>query len=236
MELPMTFADFAITEARFRKHFRQVPRDAWNDKMLPLAEFLTLSEDDRVDKFPYIWAIDRQQSLNRVMVDSTIVDSCEERRDFWILLKDLAASPTDKSTSTAEIEQKVRVEVVNKIAQGLMKMASNGNASESLTLLTSESIPSEPAPSANGNAGPAMAPWLETQECSSCNECIKINSKIFAYNEDNKAFIKDAEAGPFEDIVKAAEKCTARVIHPGLPKDTEMKDYDKWVKRAEKFN
>ena len=236
MELPMTFADFAITEARFRKHFRQVPRDAWNDKMLPLAEFLTLSEDDRVDKFPYIWAIDRQQSLNRVMVDSTIVDSCEERRDFWILLKDLAASPTDKSTSTAEIEQKVRVEVVNKIAQGLMKMASNGNASESLTLLTSESIPSEPAPSANGNAGPAMAPWLETQECSSCNECIKINSKIFAYNEDNKAFIKDAEAGPFEDIVKAAEKCTARVIHPGLPKDTGMKDFDKWVKRAEKFN
>ena len=31
MELPMTFADFAITEVRFRKHFRMAPPDTWND-------------------------------------------------------------------------------------------------------------------------------------------------------------------------------------------------------------
>ncbi|HMP31329.1 MAG TPA: hypothetical protein PKD85_17115, partial [Saprospiraceae bacterium] len=34
MEVAMTFADFAITEGRFRKHFRKVPRDAWNDNMV----------------------------------------------------------------------------------------------------------------------------------------------------------------------------------------------------------
>ena len=38
MELPLTFADFAITEGRFRKQFRTVPRDAWNDNMIPLLE------------------------------------------------------------------------------------------------------------------------------------------------------------------------------------------------------
>jgi len=36
--------------------------------------------------------------------------------------------------------------------------------------------------------------------------------------------------------VKAAEKCTAQVIHPGLPKDKSEKDIDKWIKRAEKYN
>jgi hypothetical protein len=34
MAVPMTFADFAITEGRFRKHFRKVPRDAWNENMI----------------------------------------------------------------------------------------------------------------------------------------------------------------------------------------------------------
>ena len=236
MELPMTFADFAITEARFRKHFRQVPRDAWNENMVPLAEFLELSKDDRSGKYPYIWAINRQQALNRVLVDSTIVDSCEERRDFWILLRDMAGNTEEHAASTADIEQKVRTEVVTKIAQGLMQMASNGNAVEPLLQLSGNGNGHEAAPAATVTASQSMGPWLETQDCSSCNECIKINSKIFAYNEDNKAYIKDPDGGPFEDIVKAAEKCTARVIHPGLPKDAGMKDHDKWVKRAEKFN
>jgi len=38
LELPLTFADFAITEGRFRKQFRMVPRDAWNENMTPLVE------------------------------------------------------------------------------------------------------------------------------------------------------------------------------------------------------
>jgi pyruvate-ferredoxin/flavodoxin oxidoreductase len=31
MELPLTFADFAMTEARFRKHFRMAAPDTWNE-------------------------------------------------------------------------------------------------------------------------------------------------------------------------------------------------------------
>jgi pyruvate-ferredoxin/flavodoxin oxidoreductase len=81
-----------------------------------------------------------------------------------------------------------------------------------------------------------MAPWLETEECTSCDECTQLNPKIFAYNDDKKAYIKDPNGGPYQDIVKAAEKCTARVIHPGLPSDRSEKDIDKWIKRGEKFN
>ena len=81
-----------------------------------------------------------------------------------------------------------------------------------------------------------MAPWLDTEECTACDECININPKIFEYNGDKKAFIKDPNAGPYTDLVKAAEKCTAQVIHPGLPADRSAKDVDKWIKRGEKFN
>ena len=81
-----------------------------------------------------------------------------------------------------------------------------------------------------------MSPWLESDECTSCDECININSKIFAYDKDKKAYIKDPKGGPYQDIVMAAEKCTAQVIHPGMPNDKSIKDADKWIKRAEKYN
>ncbi|PWJ44647.1 2-oxoacid:acceptor oxidoreductase family protein [Sediminitomix flava] len=235
MEVAMTFADFAITEARFRKHFRKAPRDTWNEDMVLLVDFLNLSEEEREGKFPFIWAVDKKQHLSRVMVAKPIVDSCEERRDFWIMLKDLAGVSKEE-VNEAQIEDKVRKEVVGKIAQGLMKLA--GDEGSSIVDLTN----TEAAPSTESNETPAekggcyVAPSLETDECTSCDECIKVNSKIFAYNSDNKAYIKDPKGGPYEALVKAAEKCTAGVIHPGMPEDQSTDIVQKWLKRAEKYN
>ena len=62
------------------------------------------------------------------------------------------------------------------------------------------------------------------------------NEVRFEYNADKKAVIKNPDGGPYRDLVKAAEKCTAEVIHPGLPRDRSEKDIDKWIKRGEKFN
>lgn len=251
MEVPMTFADFAITEARFRKHFRKAPRDVWNDQMVLLSDFLEMTADDRTDKFPYIWAVDKKQQLSRVLVAQPIVESCEERRDFWIMLRDLAKE--DKpAENQKDIEAKVKSEVINKLAQKLMKLAgsesgagkeiavsANGATDVSKQVQETESNPEfvpEPPAEEKVSSTDAMTPWLETEDCSSCDECININPQIFAYNEDKKAYIKDPNAGPYSDLVRAAEKCTTQVIHPGLPADVGGKDMDKWIKRGEKYN
>jgi pyruvate-ferredoxin/flavodoxin oxidoreductase len=234
MEVAMTFADFAITEARFRKHFRKVPRDAWNDNMVPLADFLEMDADDRDGKFPYIWAVDPKQRLSRVLVAEKIVESCEERRDFWIMLRGLAGIRPEEP-KPEDIAQKIRAEVVGKIAQGLMQLA-GGDGSGLADLASNGTAPASAQTSDNKSAGDFLAPWLETSECTSCDECIKLNGSIFAYNADKKAYIKDPKGGPYSDLVKAAEKCTARVIHPGLPADRSEKDVDKWIKRGEKYN
>ena len=233
MELPMTFADFALTEARFRKHFRKVPRDAWNENMVPLAEFLDMSEDDREGKFPYIWAVDKKQHLSRVLVAKKIVESCEERRDFWMMLRDLSGWKPEE-TKQEDIEQKIRAEVVGKIAQGLMQLA-GGNGGGLLELATAPTATATATAAAPSN-GEYLAPWLETENCTACDECTKLNPNIFAYNANKKAYIKNPDGGPYSDLVKAAEKCTAGVIHPGLPKDRSEKDVEKWIKRGEKFN
>lgn len=242
MDLPMTFADFALTEARFRKHFRKVPRDAWNENMVPLADFLELETSDREGKFPFIWAVDRKQQLSRVLVAKRIVESCEERRDFWMMLRALAGYKPE-TIKQSDIEQKIRAEVVGKIAQGLMKLAGgDGNGLIELAMqapaataaVTGEDLTS--VATARPTGSDYMAPWLETEKCSACDECINLNPKIFAYNKDKKAYIMNPAGGPYSDLVKAAERCTASVIHPGLPKDRSEKDIDKWIKRGEKYN
>ncbi len=237
MEVAMTFADFAITEARFRKHFRKAPRDTWNENMIVLSEFLEMDLDAREGKFPFIWALDKKDYLSRVLVSKTMVESCEERRDFWIMLKAIAGVTSEKASPIEDVESKVRAEVIGRIARGLMKMAGDDGAG--ILDLAMET----PKFSSNGEAKPAaaassdyMAPWLETEHCTSCDECTKLNSKIFAYNNDKKAYIRNPEGGPYTDLVKAAEKCTAGVIHPGLPADKNIPDSEKWIKRAEKFN
>jgi pyruvate-ferredoxin/flavodoxin oxidoreductase len=236
MKVPMTFADFALTEARFRKHFRKVPRSAWNDNMVPLADFLELPESSREGKYPYIWATDREQKLNRVLVAKTIVESCEERRDFWIMLRDLAGVQTEKPKEE-NLEEKIRNEVVGNIAQGLMKLAGgNGDGLAVLARAKPSTAQNKTRPEKEAAAGDYLEPWLDTEDCTACDECIRINPNIFAYNENNKAYIKNPKAGPYQDLVKAAEKCTAGVIHPGLPADRSGKDIEKWISRGEKFN
>ena len=233
MDLPVTFADFAVTEGRFRKQFRQAPRDTWNDNMIPLHEFLQQHEQDREGLYPYIWGVDSKNRLMRVMVSETLVRSCEDRRNYWRQLKSLAG--LDKRVDADEIARQARAEMAQKLTAGLLAMVSGEGGSSSEVVLpavstaqdTDQSIPTTPEQD--------NSVWIDTPECTSCGECMQINPKIFAYNNDKKAIIIDPHGGPFKDIVRAAEKCTVECIHPGSPFNPNEKDLDKLIKRAEKY-
>lgn len=234
MEMDMTFADFAVTETRFRKHFRKAPPDTWNENMVPLAEFLEMAEDEREDLYPYIWVVDKKQQLSRLLVSKAIVESCGDRKDFWIMLKALAG--VDKvEPSKEDMENEIRSDIIQKLATGLLELAGDGGGQISIPAAATQTTPQAAVAEAPGVDG-YVAPWLDTEKCTACDECVVLNPKIFAYNDNKKAYIKDPNGGPYRDIVKAAEKCTAQVIHPGLPKDRSEKDIDKWIKRGEKFN
>jgi pyruvate-ferredoxin/flavodoxin oxidoreductase len=84
--------------------------------------------------------------------------------------------------------------------------------------------------------GLAMEPYIESARCTTCDECTKLNNKLFAYNDKKQAYIKNAKAGTFKHLVQAAEKCPVRIIHPGTPLNPRERDLEKWVKRAEPFN
>ncbi len=79
-------------------------------------------------------------------------------------------------------------------------------------------------------------PYIDTPLCTSCNDCCNLNDQMFAYDENKQAYIKDAKAGTFKDLVTAAEKCPVKIIHPGKPLNPDEPGLDELIKEAEKYN
>ena len=79
-------------------------------------------------------------------------------------------------------------------------------------------------------------PYIDTIRCTSCDDCLKINTEMFVYNDDQQAYISDPKLGTFKQLVVGAEACPAECIHPGDPLDPKEKGLDKLIKRAEPFN
>jgi pyruvate-ferredoxin/flavodoxin oxidoreductase len=225
MELPMTFADFAATEGRFGKQFKKAPPETWNDDMMPLADFLALSKDDREGKFPYIWGVDRKNRLIRLLVTEELARSSEERMHYWRQLKDISGV-SRPAADAAGVAEQVRAELIARIT------ASLGVSGSDLAAPTAVAAAGAPAANADG-----FEPcWIETPECTACDECINIAPKAFAYNDQKLAVVINPKGAKFADIVKAAEKCTAGCIHPGTPWNPAETGLEKLMARAAKFN
>ncbi|MEK6689310.1 MAG: ferredoxin, partial [Gemmatimonadota bacterium] len=98
------------------------------------------------------------------------------------------------------------------------------------------------APDHSGAVGAAdggaleLEPYIDTARCTSCDECININRKLFEYNSKKQAVIKDPKAGTFKELVLAAERCPVGIIHPGTPLNPKEKGLEKLIARAAPFN
>ncbi len=239
LTVPLTFADFALTEGRFRKHFRKAPPETWNDDMIPLHELLDLDGEDREGRFPYLWGVDAKNRLMRVLVAPELVRSTEERRDFWHQLRALAGEY--KTVDLEQVRNEAKAEMAQKLTSSLLALAGSGD----IAALAGAGVSADAAPgNGKGNGAGAAAGnlpwdyepvWIETPECTACDECTTIAPEVFKYNGEKKAEVVNARGGSFKDIVKAAEKCTAGCLHPGTPWRADEKDAEKWMTRAAKY-
>jgi ferredoxin len=97
-------------------------------------------------------------------------------------------------------------------------------------------VASEPEPEPEPEPDePASEAWIDSVLCTSCNDCVNLNGQLFAYDANKQAFIKDASAGTFEELVRAAEACPARCIHPGEPLNPQEPNLAELVARAARF-
>jgi len=94
-------------------------------------------------------------------------------------------------------------------------------------------VPAAPEPE---KAAPASdAAYIETPRCTTCEECVKINSRMFVYDANKQAYIADPKAGSYRELVEAAEACQVSIIHPGKPLDPTEPGLAELVERAKPF-
>ncbi len=274
--LPVTTADWAATEVRFRRHFTPLPADAPAEDLVPFHEYVAAAPADREGKRAYIHVLGPDRRLGRLAVADEIARLADDRLAVWGLLKEMAgrgavapdgAAELERLTAEyerriAELKARYPALVARRLAEGLIK-AGNGGGTIADLLLQVERTPGlapvrAPAPVAAASVvvGPAVAaaaaaatapavagdealtlePYIDSARCTACNECTNINRKLFAYNDEKQAYVKDPRAGTFKELVMAAERCPVRIIHPGTPLNPKEKDLAKWVERAAPFN
>jgi len=161
-----------------------------------------------------------------------------------------------RAEHAAEIE-KVRLEEADKVMENLTNALLQLDLSSAAGMFGTPAVrPVAPGPKGTDkpmgqeetgtSAAPAKAeepeevlnsePYIDTPLCTSCNECININGALFKYNGDKMAYIADAKAGTFEELVRAAEQCPVSIIHPGAPMNNKEPGLDELIERAKPYN
>ena len=129
---------------------------------------------------------------------------------------------------------------------GVGSRRSSRNSTRSQQAAAARAAPRQPAaeraaaargrPAAEAPPAPSSdEAWIETARCPSCNECQIINDRMFGYNDNKQAYIKDINAGTYRQLVEAAEACQVAIIHPGKPRNPNEPGLEELMERAKPF-
>jgi hypothetical protein len=222
-QLAFTLMDFAACDARYAQHFAAVPRAGRGVNLMPAAECVQRDSKAVPDQLPGLLMVDDANWVHQVIVDDRLLREARRAAEAWRSLQELGGIRNSHAERALAREREKGEEARAAVAPA-----------------------PTPAPEAAASAAPAAEPaapperssdepYIETPRCSSCDECIQINGKMFAYDANKQARIVDAGAGTYRQLVEAAESCQVAIIHPGKPKNPGEPGLDELLKRAEAF-
>ncbi len=193
METPLTPADFALTEGRFKKQFRPLAADAVG---VPVHEYIDLSAADQQGKTPFVWSTDDDKKLIKLEVAPTVIHLVHNRRKYWRTLQYLSGLDVAKLDAEhhAELEAlqrqykeslEARESSINSIARAMSELAASSNAPASggfaaaLTPATgAAATAAAPAAAANGSALVTLADE-DIAKCNNCKTCYQDMPELF---------------------------------------------------------
>jgi ferredoxin len=221
-DIAFTFVDFAALDDRYADRFARVPRSAWRDEMVPVCEFLELEDRLAADKVPYILMVDDNNALHRVIVEVRLIQAARRCREMWHNLRELGGINNSRAIEAAAADSEIQDSPAK---QDTAASDDRGTDADSGERADEEFT-----------APPSGEPYIETLRCTTCEECIEINKRMFAYDDNKQAFIADLKAGTYRQMVEAAESCQVAIIHPGQPVNSQEPNLKELILRAELFN
>lgn len=205
--LSFTFVDFAACDARYAHHFARVPAEYWNGSMSSAAEWLGEGSQAAREKVPFIYAVDDEDRLHKLIVDEKLVGAARRCGEAWRWLQEIEARKRPAAAAPPPVP---------------------------IPESTPPSTSAAPADTVQEERR-SDDPYIESARCTSCNECTQINNVMFAYDANQQAHIADPDAGTYAQLVEAAESCQVAIIHPGKPRNPAEPGLDELLKRAEPF-
>jgi len=233
-EMAFSVIDFIATDDRYADHFAVVPRADWHEGMAPAAQCLDPANGDNEQKVPYILMVDSIDVLHRVIVDDSLLRAARRFLQKWRSMQELDGIRNSHAES-ALAEARKHWEMEKYLEIKALK-ASGGLASAGSSEADAATAKAKAAAAAKARGEAVKDAYIETERCSTCNECTNKNPLVFKYNENKQAYIVDAKKGTYKDLVEAAEKCQVAIIHPGQPWNPEEPDLEDLKKRAAPFN
>ena len=238
-QVAFTIVDFAACDRRYARHFARVPRMAWNGNMIPVDEWLARNPKEIGERVPYVLMVDENDVLQKLVVDAKLMQAARRCREMWHRLQELGGIHNSHAQRLLARE-KAAWEAQKQREIDSLRAEAGAAAKASPEAATTGAAPAPAAGEAPVDAPvekrSSDEPWIETSRCPSCNECQNINDRMFAYNENKQAYIKDPDAGTFRQLVEAAEVCQVAIIHPGKPRNPNEPGLEELMKRAEAFN
>jgi hypothetical protein len=236
-----TLADFIAADPRFASRFAPIAdsdaRADQDNELVAVDEYLRMSDRERARAVPCVMLIDGGSRLRRAVVDDRLVEAAARCQTAWRSLQELGGIGNSHARIALAEAQRRWDEEKSRLPAQSSSQSSSQSSVQAAAVAPAAAAPAA-APTAAGEAATAPAsddPWIETIRCTSCNECKEINDRMFAYDEDNRAYIADPDAGTYRELVQAAETCQVAIIHPGKPRNPDEPGLEELIKRAEPF-
>ena len=172
------------------------------------------------------------------MVDEKLVEAAQRCLDAWHSLQEWGGIGNSHARAALKEAQRAwEAEKTRLLAQADARTAAPAPAAAPVaTAAPAAAVPAPAAPPEAAEPAPSSDdPWIETARCTTCNECTQLNDRMFGYNENKQAYIRDPDAGTYRELVQAAETCQVAIIHPGKPRNPNEPGLEELLKRAEPF-
>lgn len=221
----VTPADLALCDPRWSVDVAPLPPGARVGAPVPVAAWLAGERDAAGGGWPSVEALDAEGRLHRLRVGERLLRAVRRRAAAWQRLRALSQRPTAERAPSAETAMQPAMDPA---AEATLATEQPG-AVEVAAAVASD------APDAATLAATSDAPYIETPRCTTCNECVNLNGRMFAYDANRQAYIADPDAGTYRELVEAAESCQVAIIHPGAPRNPDEPGLAELIERAATF-
>lgn len=224
-----TLADFMAMDNRFHEHFAVIPAADWSDSMITVPEAQQRAASSVPDHVPAITLVNGDGRLQKAIVDDRTLLEVRRCLNMWHSLQELGGIHNSHAERLLAQERRS------------LATAASAAVTDAVPTVPAQTTPAEPAAKEEAVTPEPIIedhgddPYIETERCTSCNECTQINNRMFAYNELKQAYVADESAGTYRQLVEAAEGCQVSIIHPGKPKNPKEPGLEDLIKRAAPF-